>query len=244
MADPLPGTPPSPPPPSPVASNGPGNSSGPAPVPVSAAQSAPLFGGYRGGRPRKDGLAPGSPEAIAADREKDRQRKARSRAAQAQAQPAPLPSASQAQAVPSPAPAPAGDPPPLAAPDGSAFIPWQAGMLEPLFRQLVPAAEQMSVQQITARAEKAHLDKELIADVADSAKWNAMSKKALEASGPQVAAKWLNKMGLSAENQAEVIFGTALASIVAGQVMVIKKLDKLIASANPAPATKPAEVKP
>jgi len=54
--------------------------------------TAPLFGGYRGGRKRKDGLVPGSPEALAADREKDRLRKERQREREgAAAEPPPLP---------------------------------------------------------------------------------------------------------------------------------------------------------
>ena len=53
-----------------------------------ASSSAPpyLYGGHRGGnKRRKDGLCAGSPEAIAADREKDRLRKKRSRAAASEA---------------------------------------------------------------------------------------------------------------------------------------------------------------
>lgn len=50
-------------------------------VAAPAAQSVPLFGGHRGGgKKRADGLPAGSPEAIAADKEKNRLRMAQKRA--------------------------------------------------------------------------------------------------------------------------------------------------------------------
>src|SRR5258707_9089158 len=78
----------------PVASGSAGNKPAAPPTAVSAAASAPLFGGNRGGKKRLDGLAPGSPEAIEADRKKDAERKrTRREAVQRVAEPPPLPSA-------------------------------------------------------------------------------------------------------------------------------------------------------
>jgi hypothetical protein len=219
-----------------------------APLPASA--SVPLFGGHRGGGKRRaDGLPAGSPEAIAADREKDRMRKklARDRAA-AMAEPPPLPGLG---AVP-PGAAPAavgqaeapGDSP-LAG--GAALagspMPWDSATLKPLFDQLIPTLETIAVGQLTSRATKARLPGEVVKEIERDAKFAPPAKKALEIAAPRVAAKWMNRTGISAEHQDEVILGTALASIAAQQVLLLKRLDKLIADANPAkaePAKPPA----
>src|SRR5207248_3670914 len=68
----------------------------------SALATVPLFGGLRGRRTRKDGLKPGSPEAVAADRERDRRRKQKLR--EKLTEPDPLPS--QSAAVDGPVAAP------------------------------------------------------------------------------------------------------------------------------------------
>jgi len=113
-------------------------------------------------------------------------------------------------------------------------------MLEPLFEQLLPAVEELSVNQIASRAVKARLPGEIIKEIEADAKWSTPAKKALEIAGPQVAAKWLNRTGISAENQPEVVLGTAVASILAGHVLLLRRLDKLIAVAN-VPTVKPGQ---
>ena len=83
----------------------------------------------------------------------------------------------------------------------------------------------------------------MVREIETDAKWSTPAKKALEIAGPQVAAKWLNKTGISAENQPEVVLGTAVASILAGHVLLLRRLDKLIAVAN-APTARPAPEAP
>jgi hypothetical protein len=184
---------------------------------------------------------PGSPEALAADREKDRIRKERQRDREraAKADPAPLPSAPPG-AVQAPAPDLAGQP--GAEAPAAPAVPWEPQTLKPIFDQLLPTVEQLTVNQVTSRAHKAKLPVELVEEIEHDAKWNGAAKKALEISCPQVAAKWLNKSGISAENQAEVVLGTAIASILASHMMLLRRMDKLIAVAN-IPAAKPAEEK-
>src|SRR5439155_22316338 len=70
----------------------------------SAVATVPRFGGLRGGKPRTDGLIPGSPEAAAADRERDARRKRQRRDTVKPPEPAPLPS--QAAPVAGPAATP------------------------------------------------------------------------------------------------------------------------------------------
>ena len=241
MADPLSTTPPPAPNPPPMA--GPGAGSAPANPPpiIAAAVSAPLFGGFRGGRARKDGLRPGSPEAIEADRKKDRDRKANHRSVVAAANPPPLPSAAPG-AVAAPMPGLGSEPVPGGvAPD--VVVPWDQQTLKPLFDQLLPTLEQLGVSQLAGRATKARLSREVVTEIEKDAKWSPPARKALEIAAPQVAAKWLNSSGISAEHQPEIVLGTALASILTSHVLLLRKLDKLIAENVTAPAAKPAEEK-
>jgi hypothetical protein len=188
----------------------------------------PLFGGFRGGRKRADGLTPGSKEAVEADRKKDRERKKREYdARKAALEPPALPSVKAALAD-SPAPPAAGvsaeSGPPAPAP-----LPWQAETLKPLFEQLLPTVEDLTARQITSRAEKAKLPPDLLKEIARDARWPSPAKKAVDIAAPQVAAKWLNRAGLSAEYQPELVLFTAVAAIGANQQAVLHRLDKLIA---------------
>ena len=246
LPSPAPGTPVAPP----VAPSQPLRTPGlppvaPSPV-ASATDTVPLFGGHRGGKRRADGLPAGSPEAREADRLKDAERKRRARLeAKANAEPAPLP-----PSLPC-APAPAvGAPPPspdaVGAVPGPAPVPWEAGTLKPLFDQLLPTVEALTVAQLTTRATKARLPSPVVAEIGKDAAWPSPARKALEVSSPRVAAKWLNRTGLSAEHQDELILGTAICSIFASHTMLLRKLDKLIADANAAqpPTAKPTPPAP
>lgn len=193
----------------------------------------PLFGGFTGGRIRKDGLRPGSPEALAADREKDRLRKNRANAAARQsaaaANPAPLPAAVAGEGQTPLGGVGTGPSLPF---DGSGVTPWDSQTLKPLFDQLLPAVEALTVRQIVERADKAKLPGAVVKEIEKDAAWAEPSRKALAVAAPQVAAKWLNKSGVSAENQPELVMGTALAAIIVGQQATLRRLDKLILAAN------------
>lgn len=237
MADPAQGTPPGGPAPPPVAGNGHANPPGNPPPAVSAGALAPPFGGLKGGRTRKDGLVPGSPEALEADRKKDAARKRKQRAAD----PPPLPSAGPGAPAGVPA-APGGVAPvPGLAPD--APIPWDPQALTPLFEQLVPTLEDLSVQQIAGKAQEAKLPAELVKEIEHDAKWSDLAKKGLIMSGPKVSAKWLNKFGVPSGSQDEIILVTSVGAILATHNKLLKRLNELIAAANP-PSTKPPEKKP
>lgn len=203
----------------PVAGVSPANAPATPAVTPSAKETAPKFGGLRGGKKREDGLVPGSEKAIQADKEADAKRKRDERAAKREADPAALPAAG------------AG----VGANAGGQAMPWDAGMLKPLFDQIIPTAERLSIKQITSLAEKAKLPGEIIHEIEKDAAWNECAKTALQISAPQVAAKWLNKSGVSAEHQPEVVLGTAVASIIGGQFLLIRRMKELIAAANPPP---------
>lgn len=233
MADPVATQPPASPP---VAAGG---QPGPAPVrPVGpdAASLAAKHGGNRGGRPRKDGLVPGSVEAVKADRERDQTRKrldrARARATLAGAVDRRLPAA--------PAPGPSQIPAPA---DSAAGVPWDTGVLQPIFEQLLPALEKWNTEKIIVKAGKLSPPPELLAEIRRDAAWPGPARIALASSGPHCLAKWLNQLGVGAENAPEIIFGTAVASIVASQITLHSKLDRIIAAqrqVKDAPTPKPA----
>jgi hypothetical protein len=192
---------------------------------TSALDTVPQFSGLRGGKPRKDGLVPGSTEAAAADRDRDRRRKETDRKSKPH-EPAPLPSMGAPMAGPATTPV-AGE---VAQPGVAtvSFVPWDAQTLKPLFDQLLPTVEDMHVDHLTGMAEQAKCSAEIVKEIGKDARWPGPSRKAIEVSAPQVAAKWLNKSGISAENQPEVVLGTAIVSIVIAHRKLSLKLAKLL----------------
>lgn len=178
------------------------------------------FGGSPTGRPRADGLRSGSPEALAADREKSKERKRKSRESKRLAKDAPpLPSLGDDGETPVPA---------LAA------VPWEPALLEPVVHEMMTALEALSIRQITARAAKVpDAPPGFVETVASDASWNVPAKTALQSSLPQVACKWLNRSGISADNAPEVIAVTAAMSIYLGHSILLKKLDAMAGRVKP-----------
>lgn len=209
--------------PAPVAPAAPPTEAANAPAATSAVATVPKFGGLRGGKPRKDGLVPGSTEAAAADRDRDRRRKEADRKA---VEPAPLPSMGAPVASPAATPLAGEVAQPGVAP--VSFVPWDAQTLKPLFDQLIPTVEDLHVDHLTGMAEQAKCSAEIVKEIGRDARWPGPSRKAIEISAPQVAAKWLNKSGISAENQPEVVLGTAIVSIAVSHRKLALKLQKLL----------------
>lgn len=102
----------------------------------------------------------------------------------------------------------------------------------------MPQAEAELVAMTTRKAVKASLPTSLLKEIERDARWSNTAKTALTVSAPQVAAKWLNKAGISAENQPEVVLSTALLSIAVAHFRLSRRLDLLIQqnAAKPAPA--------
>jgi hypothetical protein len=237
MADPVPTTPA-------TAPASPSVSSPPAPrqpdlvaASPSAAKTAPLFGGLRGGNKRKDGLIPGTPEAREADLAKDRARKAAAKA-ERKGQPPPLPSVGKDDPAAPTSQAPGAVPPV----EGAPVAPWEAEMLRPVFEELIPIAEEVTIHQLTAKAAKARLSGDLIKEIESDAKWNPVARKGLELSAPEVTAEVLNDLGIDSKNKAKVVLATSIGAIVAGHVKLLRRLDKIIALNN-VPTVKPGEEK-
>jgi hypothetical protein len=233
--------------PGPVANGNPQGSAAPETPAVPAQYSVPLFGGYRGGRKRKDGLKPGSPEALQADRDANAKRMREKRAADSAAKlPAPLPAATPPTIAPmldKTLPPAGGEVAGLAAPGLPvvALIQWQAGDLLPVTEAGVPLIEQMLGRSIVRKARRARIPDEIISEIEKDVAWPKASREMLIKTSDALAAKYLNKAGLSAEYKVEVNFGVAVLNIGALHMAVLKRLDKLIAASNAgAPPANPA----
>lgn len=114
---------------------------------------------------------------------------------------------------------------PLAASGGPPAVPWTSDTLKPLFAELIPAIERADVESIAKKAAK--ISPELVAVVKTDAAWSAPAKASLETTAPQVAAKWLNAAGISADNAGEVILGVAILSIVTSRQLLLGKLKEM-----------------
>lgn len=131
--------------------------------------------------------------------------------------------------------------PPLAGDAGGATtppmeptaVPWQPETLSNLLGELLDAAEQNRVGAFVAKCEEAKLLPALIKEIERDASFPKTAKVLLKQSLPRVAAKWLNKSGVSAEFQDELACVTAVLLIVQHDRKLTEKLDELIASQKP-----------
>jgi len=222
---------------------GPAGTNLPPVAPATSAQaSVPLFGGFRGGRKRADGLIPGSPEAIEADRKKDAERKRLERSTTTKLdEPAALPSAT--ATVTNPNTATPGAQSPAIALQAAPAVPWQADMLRSLSDELINTAEAARIAQVAGKIKEAELPEKIAREVMKDVPYKPVYKKMLMLSTPEVAAKGLNKLGISAEYKDEVTFVTSLAAILLQGRTLNAKLDELIAEVKASKETKPPEKK-
>lgn len=207
-------------------------------------ETAVRHGGQPSGRGRKDGLPPGSPQAIAADKEKDRLRKeaARAVAKKITAEPAALP-----PAVPGAGSAAPGGSAPVS-PGGPAptIVPWQAEIIKPLVEKLLDAAEEGRVAAFVAKCKQLGDMPKLIKEIEEDSHFPAAAKVLLVTSLPRLAAKWLNHTGISAEYQDEIAVITAILLIIQHDRKASARIDKLIAaqkaSKQPEPKKEPTQM--
>lgn len=183
-------------------------------LPGGASASVPLFGGNRGGRRRNDGLAPGSPEALEADRKKDRDRKL---AVRRLAEPTPLPSAGQTS--PSPGQTQVNgqgtDLVPVAGEQGSVAPAelWDPGMFEDLVSEGLDLCEKKRIHDLAETAQAAALSQALVAEIKRDAAYNPAFKATVSKAGPRALAKTLNRLGVSAKYSDEGLCALAMLSL-------------------------------
>jgi hypothetical protein len=212
------------------ASGASGNLGGKPPPGIPAASSVAAFGGNRGGKPRKDGLVPGSPEAEAADKAIDAERKRQARAAQKLADPPPLPSAPANGSGPVAPPINGAGALPGAAPGvQSDAVPWDPAALRPLLEELIEGAEQSRVHKRLERAKAVGLPDRTVKELASGATYPAAAKRALALSGSNGTAKLMNSLGVSGKYSDVAIAVTALTAIAVSNKRSDAKFEEMIA---------------
>lgn len=222
-----------------VASNAADNKAGSQPVVQSAASTAPKFGGLREGRKRDDGLVPGSPEALEADREKERIRKAKYRAEQkAMVPPAPLP---KAPSVASPPQAPCTVPPAVPAVPSAPVVstPWTAKDVVGPSELVVEFVEELDKGHLTKVAIESHVPQEFLRDL-DSFEWPTKAKESVARGLASFGARMMNKTGISPENRDILDAGAGMVAIGACHMRLLKEIRRFGAqNGKPAEEKKP-----
>lgn len=117
-------------------------------------------------------------------------------------------------------------------------------MVRPALKELIPLLEELDVAGINERVTQANLPKDLAKEISKDAHWPAAGKMNVEMGGAEVAAKWLNKIGISAENKGEVFLIAGVAGIYAARRSLTNRLDKLIAQRDAQRAEALKEKKP
>ena len=88
-------------------------------------------------------------------------------------------------------------------------LPWEPELIADLLGELIEAAEENRVAQYAAMCKEANLLPKLCKEIEGDAYFPKLSKKVLSRCLPRLAAKYLNKSGVSAEFQDEVAVVTA-----------------------------------
>lgn len=127
-------------------------------------------------------------------------------------------------------------------------LPWEPELIADLLTELIDAAEENRVAQYIAQCKEAKLLPKLCKEIEDDAYFPKLSKKVLSRSLPRLAAKYLNKTGVSAEFQDEVATFTAVLLILWSDRQLAKRLaeyaDKAKQIAEPPKPATPATPPP
>jgi len=187
------------------------------------------FGGHAGKKPRADGLKPGSPEAVEADRRADAARKRAARAEKNSATPPP--------------PLPAGTPPAVdslsATPDPAAgalavdavdpVLSWTPDDFRECAVELVELAEAWRIDSHTKHAAEGKLPAAVVKEIANGAAFPPSSKKSLSTSSPVTLAKMFNALKVPLAVKPLITTAPALCYIVVRDLQTSARIDKLIA---------------
>ena len=103
-------------------------------------------------------------------------------------------------------------------------LPWEPELIADLLAELIEAAEENRVAQYAAWCKEANLLPKLCKEITDDAYFPKLSKKVLSRCLPRLAAKYLNKSGVSAEFQDEVAVFTAFLLIAWNDRNISKRL--------------------
>lgn len=221
----------------------PGVPAGSAPSPTVASQPAPvasgglagdkkpLFGGKVGSKLRQDGLKPGSPEAIAADRVRDAARKRAERAAKrAETPPPPLPSAS-GNIPPSPSVPDASPGGPVADLE-TGFVPdaqdqWRAEDFNECAPELIELVEGWRVDSRTKQAVERGLPRKVVEQISKDVAWPANAKRSLSRTSPATLADIFNALKVPVRLKKYVTTAPLLLYIAVRDLAAGARIEKL-----------------
>jgi hypothetical protein len=197
-----------------------------------------IFGGNRGGKKRDDGLPPGSPEAIAADKKKDAARKvaerAAARAAEVPAALPPSPVASGPLAVNPGAPPPLGTVGDVAAPP-VLFVPWSVKLLSKPARLATRVIDRLRSLAITRKLDKAKLPEDVTAEVKKDLRWRDEAVNDFGDALAECVAIELNQRQISARHSHWLNLAISGGELALGHFAVCDRIDKLIKAAEKKP---------
>lgn len=111
-------------------------------------------------------------------------------------------------------------------------VAWRAEDLKEFTDELIGAVEASRVESFSDKARKAQIPAAVVKEIAADSKFPRASKSGLEMSVPRVAAKWLNKTGVSAENKEEAVLIGSIAAIFLQGRRLASKLDELVKAAK------------
>jgi len=214
-----------------VASTPASNPTGAAPGAPGPAPGVAEFGGNPSGKPlTKFQFPPDTAEGKEERRLADAERKRNERAEKIGkvAEPPPLPSATARQANSVLETNGTAEPGLAVAPE-TPLVPWEPDALSDLVSELLDAAEENRVGNFVGRLQEAGLMPKLITQIEKDSHFPKLAKVMLKRSLPRLAAKWLNKAGISAEHQDELEVVTALLLIVQHDRKSSARIDELIA---------------
>jgi hypothetical protein len=120
----------------------------------------------------------------------------------------------------------------VAGPGAVPPVPWDAQKLKPLVVKLHKVAEKTLSGKLVAKAKRAKLPGVIIEQIETKSAWEAGAVEIINDAAPRVAAKYLNKTGISAEYQDEMALAGGYATIAGGYLVLAKDLDKLVKQAE------------
>ena len=195
--------------------------------PAEPAEKKP-FGGHAGRKTRADGLKPGSPEAVEADRRADAARKREARAEKNKQTPPPaLPAAPAAsvETVSLAAETPVG---PVAPEMVDPVVVWTADDFRQCAPELIELAEAWRIDSHTKHAIKGKLPKVVVNEITKDAAFPPGSKKSLSNSSPVTLAKMFNSLKVPIAFKSVISAAPALAYIVVRDLQMGSRIERLI----------------
>ena len=187
------------------------------------------FGGNVGRKARADGFKPGSPEAIAADRDRDARRKRDERAAKAAATPPPPlpPSAESVPATLANAPlAPGGN---VSDPLADPLLQWAPADFSDCAPELLELVEGWRVDVRTQQAVEGRLPRKLVQEIAADAAFPKNAKQSLSRTSPATLADLFNALNVPVKLKKYVVSAPLILYLAVRDIACGARINKLIA---------------